>query len=203
MDAFDDQRPQSRNALLQSALVAGGAVATGGLLLDRLTGEVSSASSTTEDVRVLNLALLIEYVEAAFYAEARAKGALRGELRRYVQVVGDHEQQHVAFLKHALGGQARKEPKLAFGTATSDPDAFVRSAVAVEDTVVAAYNGQAANLSPRALAAAARIVSVEARHAAWIRSIAGELPAAHPTDAPMSEVGALAALRKTGFLRSS
>lgn len=193
----------SRESLVRRGLVAGGALTAGGVLLGRLSGVASSASFSAEDVRVLNLALLIEYVEAAFYAEARAKGALRGELREYVRVVGGHEQQHVEFLKQALGGQARKPPKLAFGTATTDPHAFVRSAVAVEDTVVAAYNGQATNLTPGALAAAAKIVSVEARHAAWIRAIAGDLPAAHPTDAPLSEAQALAALRKTGFLRSS
>jgi rubrerythrin len=198
----ETNRRHSRNAFLGRTAVAGGAVAAGGLLFDRLS-RAAPASSAAEDVRVLNLALLIEYVEAAFYAEARAKGALRGELRQYADVVGGHEQKHVAFLKQALGARARKPPKLAFGKATTHADAFVRSAVTIEETVVAAYNGQATNLSPAALAAAARIVSVEARHAAWIRSIAGELPAAHPTDSPMTEAQALAALRKTGFLRSS
>ena len=47
----------------------------------------------------------------------------------------------------------------------------------LEDLAVATYNGQAVNLTPASLKAAARIVSVEARHAAWIRSIVGEVPA--------------------------
>ena len=49
--------------------------------------------------------------------------------------------------------------------------------MALEETAVAAYNGQATNLTPEALATAARIASVEARHASWARGIAGEAPA--------------------------
>ena len=110
------------------------------------------------------------------------EGALRGELREYVNVVGAHEQQHVSFLKTALGAKARGKPRLAFGRSTTDPDAFVAAAVALEDTSVAAYNGQATNLTNATLTAAAKIVSVEARHAAWIRAIAGKPPAADATD---------------------
>jgi hypothetical protein len=175
----------------------------GGILAGAPPGRASSGASPAQDARVLNLALLLEYVEAAFYAEARAKNRLTGELRQYVAVVGDHEQQHVAFLKKTLGSNARKPPRLRFGQATTDPDKFVAAAGALEDTVVAAYNGQATNLSPPALAAAARIVSVEARHAAWIRAIAGEPPASRATDPAKTQTEVMAALRKTGFLRSA
>ena len=192
----------SREQLLKRALVGGGALAAGGALVSGLSEVASSARSPAQDIRVLNLALLIEYVEAAFYAEARAKGVLSGELRDFVTVVGAHEQQHLSFLKKALGSKAREKPRLAFGKATTDPAAFVEAAVALEDTGVAAYNGQATNLTRAALALAAKIVSVEGRHAAWIRTIAGKPPAADATDPAMTEAQALAALRKTGFLRS-
>jgi len=192
----------SREQLLKRALVGGGALAAGGALVSGLSEVASSARSPAQDIRVLNLALLIEYVEAAFYAEARAKDVLSGELRDFVIVVGAHEQQHLSFLKKALGSKAREKPRLAFGKATTDPAAFVEAAVALEDTGVAAYNGQATNLTRAALALAAKIVSVEGRHAAWIRTIAGKPPAADATDPAMTEAQALAALRKTGFLRS-
>jgi hypothetical protein len=188
--------------MLRRAAVAGGAVTAGGVLAGGLPRLASSAPSPEQDVRVLNLVLLLEYVEAAFYVDARAKGALRGELREYVNVVGAHEQQHVSFLKNVLGTKARGEPRLAFGRVTTDPDAFVAAAVALEDTSVAAYNGQATNLTPATLAAAAKIVSVEARHAAWIRAIAGKLPAADATDPSMTQAQVMTALRKTGFIRS-
>jgi hypothetical protein len=193
----------SRAALLKRVAIAGGAVTAGGVMLGGLPRMASSAASPAQDARILNLVLLLEYVEAGFYAEARAKGALRGELKKFASVVGGHEAQHVAFLKKALGSGARKPPQLKFGKSTTDPDAFVRASIALEDTSVAAYNGQATNLTAGTLAAAAKIVSVEARHAAWIRSIAGEVPAADATDAPLTEAQVRAALRKTGFVKSS
>jgi rubrerythrin len=192
----------SREQLVKRVIVAGGALTVGGSFVGALPGRAASAPSPAQDVRVLNLALLIEYVEAAFYAEARAKNVLSGELRDFVTVVGAHEQRHLAFLKNALGSKARGKPRLVFGKAVTDPDAFVTAAVTLEDTSVAAYNGQATNLTRTALAAAAKIVSVEARHAAWIRTIAGKSPAADATDPSMTEAQALAALRGTGFLRS-
>jgi hypothetical protein len=193
----------SRAELLRGAVVAGGILTAGGVVLGGLPTRASSAPSPAQDVRILNLVLLLEYVEAAFYAEAREKGVLRGELRQFATLVGSHERQHVSFLKKALASRARKEPRLKFGKATTDPEAFVAAAVALEDTSVAAYNGQATNLTDSALAAAARIVSVEARHAAWIRAIAGKVPAADATDAPKTGAQVLAALQKTGFLRTS
>ena len=56
-------------------------------------------------------------------------------------------------------------------------ESFLDAATLLENTGVAAYNGQAANLTKKSLAAAAAIVSVEGRHAAWISSLAGRDPA--------------------------
>lgn len=192
----------SREQFVRRALVAGGAVTAGGAVLGALPGLASSAPSPAQDVRILNLVLLLEYVESAFYAEALDRGALRGELRDYVRVVGAHEQQHLSALKGALGNKARKAPRLRFGNATTDPDAFVAAAIKLEDTSVAAYNGQAGNLTKPTLATAAKIVSVEARHAAWIRAIAGKPPAADATDPSLTQAQVLAALQKTGFIRA-
>jgi rubrerythrin len=192
----------SRAELLRRAIVGGGALTAGGILIAGLPGPGGSAPSPAQDVRILNLVLLLEYLESSFYTEARAKGAFKGELRQYVTVVAAHERAHVAYLKKALGAQARKRPRFDFGDATVNADKFIDAAIALEDTSVAAYNGQAGNLTPDALAAAATIVSVEARHAAWIRSIAGKLPAAEATDTPKTEAEVLRAVRKTGFLKS-
>jgi rubrerythrin len=192
----------SREQFVRRALVAGGAVTAGGAVLGALPRLASSAPSPAQDVRILNLVLLLEYVESAFYAEALDRGALRGELREYVRVVGAHEQQHLSALKGALGNKARKEPRLRFGNATTDPNAFVAAAIKLEDTSVSAYNGQAGNLTKPTLAVAAKIVSVEARHAAWIRAIAGKPPAADATDPSLTQAQVQAALQKTGFLRA-
>jgi hypothetical protein len=50
---------------------------------------------------------------------------------------------------------------------------------------------------------AAQIVSVEARHAGWIRAIAGENPAPNATDEPKTATQVQSAVNRTGFVRSS
>jgi rubrerythrin len=189
-----------RNELLARALVAGGVLAGGGALVAALPRLAASAPSAAQDRKILNFALLLEYVEAGFYEEAFANGKLKGDLGQYVSVVRDHERQHLAFLKKALGNSARQEPKLDFGDATSDPKQFTDAAIALEEIVVGAYNGQAANLTKPTLAQAARIVSVEARHAGWIRAIAGKNPAPDATDSPRTAAQVQAALDQTGFV---
>jgi Ferritin-like domain len=191
----------SRAELVRKAAAAGGALLGGGMLLAGVPRAASSAPSPAQDARVLNFALLLEELTAAFYAEALARGRLRGELREFARIVGAHERAHVRFIRGALGGKAGRRPAFDFGTATSDRREFTAAAITLEDTGVAAYNGQAGNLTTGALRAAARIVSVEARHAAWIRDIAGKPPAAEPTETAMSERQVRAALDKTGFLR--
>jgi Ferritin-like domain len=192
----------SRDEVLRKAIGAGGAVLGGGALLAGLPRLASSAPSPAQDVRVLNFILVIEEMQAAFYAEALRRGRLKGELRRFARIVGEHERAHVRFIRSALKGKARRRPGLDFGSATSAEDEFTAAAITLEDTGVAAYNGQAGNLTPGGLGAAARIVSVEARHAAWIRDIAGKSPAADPTDAAKSERQVRTALEATGFLTS-
>jgi Ferritin-like domain len=189
-----------RNELIARALVAGGVLAGGGALLAALPRLATSAPSAAQDAKILNFALLLEYVEAGFYEEAFTNGKLTGDLGEYVRVVRGHERQHLDFLKKALGSGARKAPKLDFGDAISDPKRFTDAAIALEETVVAAYNGQAANLTKPTLAQAATIVSVEARHAGWIRAIAGKNPAPDATDAPLTAAEAQAALDRTGFV---
>jgi hypothetical protein len=191
----------TRAEVLKRATLAGGALATGGVLAAEFAEFGFSAASPSQDARILNFALLLEYLTAAFYADALKKGALKGELRQFAEAVGGHEQAHVDFLKKALGGAARAAPKFNFGPATATPKRFVATAVTLEDTGVAAYNGQATNLTPDALAAAAKIVSVEARHAAWIRDIAGKTPAEDATDAPLSAARVLAIVKSTGFVK--
>jgi hypothetical protein len=71
--------------------------------------------------------------------------------------------------------------------------------VSLEDLTVATYNGQAVNLTPASLKAAARIVSVEARHAAWIRSIVGTVPSTETSDPALKEDATRARLTAFGW----
>lgn len=113
-------------------------------------------------------------------------------------MVGGHERAHVAAFRQVLGRAAIPEPAFDFRGVTQDPNAFRRTAVAFEDLAVEAYKYQLPRLrSPAYLSAAISIHSVEARHAAWIRRLAGYLPAATPFD------GTLAPTQVDGLVAST
>ena len=141
----------------------------------------------------------MEYVEAAFYEAALEHAGLTGELEAYARAVVVHEREHAAYLAGALGDKADAEPDYDLAAVTSGPEAFARTAARLEDIAVGAYNGQATDVTPGAFLAAARIVSVEARHAAWIRSIRNGDPAPNAVDVPYDEPKVRRELRRVGL----
>jgi hypothetical protein len=141
--------------------------------------QAGAAPSQAQDQKIFNFALLLEYLQAAFYGEAVDHGRLKGEVREFAEIVSEHERDHVRYLQKALGSKARERPVFTFGDATQDQRKFLDAAVLLENTGVAAYNGQAANLTKKALAA----------------------PRAADPGATAGEV--IATLRKTGFVRST
>jgi hypothetical protein len=191
----------SRSAVVRKALLATGAVAVGGELLGAIDGAAAARPSRAQDVRILNSLLLIEYLQDAFYAEARAADALTDELLRFAEVVGDHERQHVEALQALLGPGARAKPTFQFGDAVRSNGRFTAAALTLEETIVSAYIGQAANLTGERILSVARIVAVEARHAAWIRDVAGRLPAPYAADRAKTPVQVRKTLDLTGFVR--
>lgn len=192
----------SRRGVLRLGLAGAGTLSLGAVLAAGAPPATAATPSAKLDVEVLNYALLLEEIQAAFYARALDRGRLQGELREFAEVVVGHEQEHVKLLRGALGAKARPAPRFDFGAAVTSPRRFAAAALQLEDLGVAAYNGQAANLTRNALIAAARIVSVDARHAAWIRAIQGRPPARQATDPSSTRSEALAAVRKTGFVKS-
>jgi rubrerythrin len=201
LESVDD--PASRDRFLTRALVAGGTLLAGGALVAGLPRLAASAQSPAQDAEIFNFALGLEHVQAAFYREAADRAELDGDLLEFARVVAEHEREHVGFLQEALGGSAAAEPETFFGAATTDPDAFAEAAITLEDLAVAAYNGQAANLTKGGLRAAATIISVDARHAAWIRAIGGRPAASQPVDQPLSRAEVEAKLDESGFLREA
>ena len=174
----------------------------GGLTAGALAGFADPAEATSaSDVDILNYALTLEYLEAAFYAEAEVKAGLSGKALRLAQVVGAHERAHVAALKKVLGRSAVASPRFDFGAATRSPAAFLKTANVLEDTGVAAYKGQVGNIKSAAvLKAALSIHTVEARHASWVRRRRGVVPAPVAFDKPLSKQQVLDAVGKTGFI---
>ena len=188
----------SRRAFVRSGLAVGGRCRVRPSS-DRRPAR-SQPPSPERDIEILNFALLLEHLQAAFYREVLKRDELRGEVRRFAEVCGANEEEHVSLLREALGAKARRRPSFRFDDALLRPRRFVRSAMILEDAGVAAYNGQAANLTPKALLPALRMVSVEGRHAAWIRDIAGEDPAPFAADAGMSASAVTSTLKRAGLL---
>ena len=191
----------TRAEALGRVLATGGAIVAGGIAIASVADPAGSEPSPAQDVEILNFALLLEYVQAGLYADGLRRGSLKGELRAYARTVGAHERAHVAFLRKALGGKARKAPKLDFGDDTTSPERFTEAALKLEDLAVAGYNAGAPNLTKPTLAAAAKIVSVEARHASWIRSIAGVTPAPDASEPQLSAQRVMKTLQGSGYIR--
>ena len=88
---------------------------------------------------ILDFALTLEYLQAAFYTEAERVGSLHGALADQARVVGSHERAHVEAFRKTLGAAAVKRPSFNFRGATDSPKSFRATAVAFEDLAVGAY----------------------------------------------------------------
>jgi rubrerythrin len=169
----------TREAFLIRATLAAGA--TYGAL--SATPYITKAlAADTTDVDILNYALTLEFLEAAFYAEGvKQVTGLSSEELALAKEIRDNEQEHVDALAATvkkLGGTPVKEPTFDFGGAFASRASFLKTANALEDAGVSAYNGAAPLIDAvDVLAAAGSIVQVEARHAALIRLARGKPPA--------------------------
>jgi hypothetical protein len=202
-EAIDGLR--TRSGLLKGAGVLAGLGAAAAFL--PRSAAARSGGSKANDIKILNYALTLEYLEAAFYAEAVRVGGYTGAVGTFAATVARHEATHVATLKGVLGAKAVKSPSFDFKGTTRKWNTFLRTAKVLEDTGVAAYQGQAPLIHQNAvLGPAGAILAVEARHAAWVRDLlyAGKsvkpAPEAFSTPMTMSEV--LSAVKKTGFIKS-
>jgi rubrerythrin len=137
--------------------------------------ESETAQFGKGDIGILNYALTLEYLEAAFYKEVAKSGLFKGEELAVLKVFGAEEQQHVEALHgtvQKLGGKPAPEPKSEFPL--ENAKSVAELAGTVENLGAAAYLGQAGNIeSPEVLAAALSIHSVEARHAATLNTLLG------------------------------
>jgi hypothetical protein len=205
----------TRGDFLRKTGIAGAGFVAGGVLFNGFMSPAEAAISTRKasvknDVKILNYALTLEFLEAAFYNQAVANGALTDPVvKRFAEVVSQHENAHVTFLKKALGRAAIKSPTFDFKDTVTNQDKFKQTAQVLEDTGVAAYAGQGPNIKQRPVVVAALSVhSVEARHAAWIRFInaggtptdTAALPAPVSFDKALSDKKVLAAVGGTGFI---
>jgi hypothetical protein len=204
LDQFDQDGAlqETRASFLKKAGIGAGAIVGGGAFMGALPALAGASTKVTaSDVAILNYALTLEYLEAAFYNAAVKGGALKGEAAKFAKIVAAHENAHVAFLKKALGKAAVKQPSFDFKGTTMNQGKFLATAQVLEDTGVAAYLGQVGNIkSKQILGAAGSILPVEARHAGWVRELNHVSGAPSAFEGGKTKTQILNAVKGTGFI---
>jgi hypothetical protein len=153
----------------------------------------------TTDVDVLNYALTLEHLEAAFYQltgdYALGADPFGNPINDWLALAGEQEAAHVATLTDVitqLGGEPVAAAQYDFGV--TDASSFLATAMTLENVGVAAYDGAGQFLqNADLLTAAGSIVAVEARHAAYLNLVNGVIPFPAATETPMSPDEVLAA----------
>ena len=173
LEAVADVYGETRAAFVRRLAVGSGALVAA-------LAATPEATAANRDGKILNFDLVFEYLQSSFYLDAVDVGTIRRmprEKERWARVLGAHEVAHVRILKGVLGDKAVKKPFFDFHGVTESEAEFTRTAVAMEDLTVALLAGQAPRFANRALTAAVfSLLTVEARHAAWARRIAGFVP---------------------------
>lgn len=206
LDSIDDPELAERIDLGRRSLFARNvapaiAMASAPLLIAAASSEAFGASLPQKVVDVLNFALTLEYLEAAFYKEGNtSSGLIPSDYRTLFRTIGAHEIAHVLLLKSALGAAAVKAPAVDFTAGGkyagvfSNFETFATLSATFEDLGVAAYKGQAgALLGTPVLTTALQIHSVEARHAAAVRPLIGRSTSDGAFDEPKTMKQVLAA----------
>jgi len=169
----------TRADLFRKAAIGCGA-AVGASFFGAMLPELAAAKpSKKQDVKILKYALTLEYLEAAFYTEAAKDGGLSTQELAAAKLLAAHERAHVKALRttlRQLGAKVPAKPTFDF-QGTNKGAKFIPTAFVLENTGVRAYLGQAGRLKSKALlAAAASIVTVEARHAGAIAVLLNKSP---------------------------
>lgn len=153
--------------------------ATSGLVLVGAACKKSSNDAGVDlgsgDTGILNYAYALEQLEAAFYIQVMLTpySGMSASEASLLKDIRDHEIAHREFFKNAIGGNAIPGLEVDFSAVNfANRDSVLSTAKTFEDLGVSAYNGAGRLLTnPAFLTLAGKIVSVEARHAAYIRDI--------------------------------
>ncbi len=157
------------------------------------TAKLAAAQTQlTTDVEVLNFALTLEHLEAAFYQLTNeydlGLDPFDNPINDWAALAGEHEAAHVETLTQVitdLGGEPVAAAQYDFGV--TDAASFLATAMTLENTGVSAYDGAGHFLqSQDLLTAAGTIVAVEARHAAYFNLVNGTLPFPAAFETPLT-----------------
>ena len=196
-EAIEALHGSTRAGFLRSAALGGAA------LLSTLATPTEAAAKVS-DIDILQFGLRFERLQATFYTQADELGTIArmtDAKQRWARTLGAHERAHVKIIKQVLGPKVEPRPFFSFGEATESGDAFTRTAVAMEDLTVALLAGVTPAVHNRQLTAALfGLLTVEARHAAWARSIVGANPAPDAMDRARSLASVRGAVDRTNFI---
>jgi hypothetical protein len=166
---------------LSASVITIGAACTKEISGDAAKASLASNASSdcvdlgSGDVGILNYAYALEQLEAAFYTMVMANfyADARPREMELFNDIKKHEIAHREFFKTALGTAAIPDLEVDFSAVNFNSRmSVIATAKTFEDLGVAAYNGAGQLLSnPDYLLLAGKIVSVEARHAAWVRDL--------------------------------
>lgn len=157
----------------------GAAVLSAGSVLsscsDDDTNDGTGVSLGSGDTAVLNYAFALEQLEAAFYTQVilTPYTGISDEEMTLLTDIRNHEIAHREFFRKALSTAAIQDLQVDFSKIDfTSRDKVLAAAQTFEDLGVAAYNGAGKYITtPAYLGLAGKIVSVEARHAAYIRDL--------------------------------
>ncbi len=196
----------TRGAAIKSLFAGVAGAATGAALLGGAPAAFAATPSRKTDLKVLQLALVLEHLGATFYAEAASTGALKGETLTFAKTVRGHERQHVAFVQKAirsLGGTPAKPPRFDFGSVTHSASRFRKASASLEELCVEALNGAGPLVTKATLKGAAQLVSVEARHVAWVRDLRDQDPVPAAFDPAATAAQTKSRAKRSGFIKTS